>query len=211
MSQRRFADAARLLHDLLDRHEARPGRERLLAYVDEAQFLSVAEEAACFAQLEAAERVGAVIVARRRSDGVERILHVRLAGPDILYGLLGRTPAVRQAETALSKVFENAPVELEAIRAEVLNAWGRKVGRFGLRPGASDALQNALALVGALQARASSLSVVEIDFRSFPALLSATAKRLSVSSHLWCSCCGACRQLRCPTVSTISRYWPPWE
>lgn len=178
MSPRRFADAKALLHDLLDRHEARPGRERILAYLDEDGFSSVRKLTACMSLLDAAERAGGVIVARRHADGVNRVLHIRLAEVNALYGYLGRAPSSHRAELALAPMFADASGELAAVHMEISDAWSRNVSRYGLRPGASRSVRHALSLVLALQARHAEPGLAEIDYRSFSRAAAGDSKAL---------------------------------
>lgn len=167
MSRRAFTDAGALLNDLLDRLETRPDSQRLFAHVDAAAFESVRQEVECVACLDAAERSGGIRIVRDRLDGVERIRHVALANPAALYAHLSRVPSKQQVEDALGDVWRGARPEVRPLIEEIAEAWRRKVGRFGLPPGAVRNLELTLKLVDALQARAADPGIAEVDYRTF--------------------------------------------
>ncbi|WP_370879903.1 Wadjet anti-phage system protein JetD domain-containing protein [Labrys monachus] len=164
---RRFTDASALVADLLDRHEARGG-VRLLAHVDYHGFRSIADQDDCLAQLQALERAGGVVLKSERSDGAERILHVRLADADVLYRHLGRSPAARAAAASLAGLRGRAdlPDSLAPLLDEVQDRWSRNVGWSLLRPGQSEALSRAVDLAAALARRANA-GAAAVDYRTF--------------------------------------------
>lgn len=167
MSGRVFTDAAKLLNDLLTRLETHPAARRLTARVDEAAFASVQDEAACMARLEAAERTGGVRIVRRRIDGVDRVQHVALADPAALYAHLSRAPSRQTVDVTLAAYRRAAPSQVQAVLDEIAEAWARKVGRYGLPPGAASALEKTLKLVTALEGRTANSGAAEIDYRTF--------------------------------------------
>ena len=169
MSRRRFTDPEALLHDLVDRYEARPGAARLVAYLDEAGFVSAREQDACLERLGVVERKGGILIDWRRVDGVDQVRSVRLVDPERIYAHLGRVPAPRRAADALRVLRRrsDAPAQLDKVLDDVAQAWSRNVRRFGLAPGRSNALAAALNLSIALLARTAEAEAPQIDYRSF--------------------------------------------
>jgi len=178
VSGRRFTDAKALLHDLLDRHEARPAVKRLSARVDDAGFASVREEDACMARLEAAERAGGIFIVRRRVDGVDRVQRVTLANAEALYDHLQRVPSHQTIDDALSDVRRGAAHDVQGVLDEIAEGWQRNVSCFGLAPGEVSALKKALALMSALQARGANLGTSEVDYRTFSRAVVGDSKAL---------------------------------
>lgn len=169
MSRRAFSDLSALLNDLIDRLEAKPGSTRLLAYIDEAGFASVAERDSFERQLKMVEENGGVVIQRRRLDGDVVIVHVRLADPTVLYEHLGREPGKQRAADALSALRRRAelPEGSQALFDEIEAAWARGVSRFGVSPGDAASLAQSMDLLLAVVERASDPSARTTDFRSF--------------------------------------------
>ncbi len=194
MSGRRFTDAAALLHDLLNRHEARPGAQRVLARIDDVGFGSVREETACMARLEAAERAGGVRIVRRRVDGVERVQHIALARAEALYEHLQRAPSRQTVDDALASRRRVAAPDVQAVLDEIAEAWRRNVSHFGLARGDAPALEKVLLLVSALRARGANPGGPEVDYRTFSRAVVGDSKALE--------------QLRGPTQRLLRRLSP---
>ncbi len=169
MSRRRFIDARALLADLLDRYEANPKAERLLAYLDVDGFTSVVDLDACCTELAMVERAGGVTIRRRRVGGADHIESVRLAAAGALYHHLGRTSATERADHALAELDQLASTNpvLREVLDEVRTAWSRNVRALGLEPGASRRLIMAIDLAVAMVARLRTDDSTQSDFRSF--------------------------------------------
>jgi hypothetical protein len=177
---KRFTDAAALLHDLLDRFEARPEASRWLTYLDDEGFRNIAEQDACLERLAVVQRAGGVLISRRLVDGVDSIFHVRLTNPQVVYSQLNRTPAPHTPLSALERL--NARGDLpEAIKLaleEVSRAWSRNVQALGLTPGASADLEAAVEFALALDRRMAGPSLPQVDYRSFSRAICADSKAL---------------------------------
>lgn len=166
MSRRRFTQAGQLLGDLLDRYEAKPALGRILAYLDDGGFGSIADMDACQHELAMVERAGGIAVRRRRSGGVDHVESVRLADASAVYRHLGRTPSPESASgalAALQQAFTGSA--LQDVFEEVRSAWARNVQALGLAPGEAKQLATAIALAEALIARMNDLAPA--DYRSF--------------------------------------------
>ncbi len=169
MSRRAFSDVSVMLHDLLDRFEAKPGATRLIAYIDEAGFTSVRDRDRFEQALDAAAATGGIHVERRRVDGDMLIAHVRLADPVLLYAHLARRPAGEQAAAALAGVRARAdlPNGAQTLIDEIAEAWSRGVRRLGLTPGDTRSLDATISLVLALARRCTETPTGQLDFRTF--------------------------------------------
>ncbi|WP_395676455.1 Wadjet anti-phage system protein JetD domain-containing protein [Inquilinus sp.] len=180
MSRRRFSDAALLLNDLLDRHESNPTAIHLLAYVDDAGFTSVRERDRFEQSLETAAQSGGIGIQRRQIDGDMEIAHVRLIDADALYRFLDRPTAHQRVRGALAdaRLRTDLPATAQHVFDELAEAWARGVSRFGLTPGDSAGLRTCLDLVLAIEARASDLTAISIDYRSFSRAAGADSKAL---------------------------------
>jgi hypothetical protein len=178
VNRRGFTDAGALLHDLLDRLEARPESQRLLAYVNDAGFDSVRHESECLTRLEAAERAGGIAISRARTDDIDRIRHVALMDAGALYEHLRRVPSGMQVETALGELTLRASAETAVVLREVSDSWRRKVSRFGIAPGDVKSLDAAIALADALRQRAAESSLGEVDYRTFSRSMTNDSKAL---------------------------------
>lgn len=169
MSGRAFSDISAMLHDLLDRFEAKPDATRLLAYIDEDGFASVRDRDRFEQALEAAAATGGIDIRRRRIDGDTVIVHVRLADAAALYAHLGRQPAREQAAAALAGIRgrTDLPEGAERLIDEFAEAWSRGVRCLGLSPGDTQSLDAATSLALALARRAAVPSAGQIDYRTF--------------------------------------------
>lgn len=136
MSCRKFDDIDRLIHNLLDRHEANPNAERLLAYIDEDAFTSVEARDRFTAALLAAEKAGGITIRRRRVDGAMVLGHVALSDATALYTHAGRVPARIKANAALvaARERQDLPSTAQSIFEEIAGGWSRGVNRYGLAP-----------------------------------------------------------------------------
>lgn len=180
MSRRKFSDIDRLIHDLLDRHEANPKAERLLAYIDEDAFTSVEVRDRFTAALFAVEKTGGISVRRRRVDGAMAIGHVSLADAAALYTYAGRVPARVKADAALFAALErrDLPSTARSVLDEIAEGWSRGVNRYRLAPHDEVGLAAALDLARALHQRAVDTGVLPTDFRTFSRMAGAESKAL---------------------------------
>lgn len=180
MSRRRFIDARALLADLLDRYEANPNAERLLAYLDVDGFTSVVDLDACCTELAMVERAGGITIRRRRVGGADHVESVRLAAASALYHHLERTPATERADHALAELDQLASTNpiLRQVLNEVRAAWSRNVRALGLEPGASRRLIMAIDLAVAMTARLRADDLTQSDFRSFSRAVVGDSKAL---------------------------------
>ena len=168
MSRRGFTSSQALLHDLLDRFEARPAVSRHRAYIDYDGFKNIAEQDRLVRELEAIERGGGIFV-RRPRNGTETISHVRLAEADVLYRHLDRQPAVVAVTRAIALVRSHTGLPPTAAIAldELAGAWARGVSRFNLSAGDAEGLSESVELVLALERRAADPTSTLIDYRTF--------------------------------------------
>jgi hypothetical protein len=203
MSRRAFSDISALLNDLIDRLEAKPGSTRLLAYIDEESFASVAERDRFERQLEEVERNGGIHIERRRIEGDLVIAHVRLTDPTMLYEQLGRQPGKRRAADALASLRARAdlPAGSQALFDEIEAAWARGVSRLGLAPGDAASLEQGMELLLALLDRACDPAARSTDFRSFSCQAGADSKALDRLSGTLAALMGRLRADLVPSTS----------
>src|SRR3981081_1337593 len=111
---RRFADARKLLGDLLDRHEAGAGSP--IGYPAYSEFADVSAIDRFVRELEEAEAAGAIRLAKGRGRNGDQIAHVNLDVPERLADVLGRRPPGELAAEASLRLVEgfDLPRELEA-------------------------------------------------------------------------------------------------
>lgn len=180
MSRRKFGDVESLINDLLDRHEANPGAERLFAYVDEDAFTSVEARDRFATRLLAVEKAGGINIQRKRVDGAAIVSHVRLADVTALYEYSGRVPARTKVDAALAvtQARGDLPPTARSILEEIGDAWSRGVSSFGLAPHDEVGLGAALDLVRAIHQRAAESSALPIDFRTFSRAAGTDSKAL---------------------------------
>jgi Uncharacterized protein conserved in bacteria C-term(DUF2220) len=168
---RRFTNASELIGDLLDRFERHVEPRQILGRIDYENFqsISIADQDDCIAQIEALERAGGIELKRQREDGVEKIAHVKLADPSVLYHYLNRRPASQSATAALSPLRERSdpPEIFHAVLDEIHGNWSRNVSWSGLRPGQAQSMNRAVELAVALARQASEPTSSVIDYRSF--------------------------------------------
>jgi hypothetical protein len=147
---RRFADARKLMGDLLDRYEA--GAASPIGYPNYSAFADVSEIDRFVRELEKAEAAGAVRLTKGRGRDGDQIAHVKLDVAGRLYDLLGRRPAGELAAEAGLRLVEgvNLPPQFEAPCLAIRTAWSR--GRTWQSFGAQDAerLRTALLLAKAI-------------------------------------------------------------
>jgi hypothetical protein len=180
MSRRKFGDVESLINDLLDRHEANPRAERLLAYIDEDTFSSVEARDRFTAGLLAVENTGGINVQRKRVDGAMAFGHVRLADAAALYAYADRVPARVRVDAALvaTQARQDLPSTAQSILEEIADGWSRGVSRYGLAPHDDAGLAAALDLVRALYERAADVSAFPTDFRTFSRAAGTDSKAL---------------------------------
>jgi hypothetical protein len=147
---RRFADARTLMGDLLDRHEA--GAESPIGYPAYSDFVDVSEIDRFVRELEAAEAVGAIRLAKGRGRHGDQIAHVKLNVAARLYDLLGRRPPDELAAEAGARLVEgfDLPQKLEASCAAIRAAWDRGRSWQGFAAQDAERLRTALLLAKAI-------------------------------------------------------------
>ncbi len=199
MSRRKFGDVEKLINDLLDRHEANPRAERLLAYIDEDGFSSVEARDRFTATLLAAEKAGGISIQRKRVDGAMVFGHVRLADAAALYTYAGRVPARVRVDAALvaTQARQDLPSTAQSILEEIADGWSRGVSRYGLSPHDDTGLAAALDLARALYERAADVSAIPTDFRTFSRSAGTDSKALE--------------RLTSPVVRLFRRLYPEPE
>jgi len=172
-----FGDAAKLLHNLLDRYETRPTVTRPFAYIDENAFSSVETRDRFIEIIRTSERSGAVKLENTRAVGDMR-LRIRLADADALYRHLGRTPSQQKVEATLADLYRlpNLPGTAGDVLDEIAAAWQRNVRKFGIVPNDNASLQDSLALACGLEKRGKDAH--PIDFRSFSRSVGRDSKAL---------------------------------
>lgn len=180
MSRRGFTDSAALLHDLLDRFEAKPAVNRHLAYVDYDGFTSISHQDLMIRALKLIEREGGVAMRGERVDGIDSIAHVRLVDPQVLYRHLDRQPAAIGVGKALLHLRSRSdlPVSAAAALDDLASAWTRGVSRFMLSAGDAEGLAEVVALVLALHRRASDHTSILLDYRTFSRTAGVRSKAL---------------------------------
>jgi hypothetical protein len=168
VSRSGFTSSNALLHNLLDRFEARPAVSRHLAYIDYDGFKNIAEQDRMVRELEVIERGGGIGL-RRLRDRTGTISHVRLAEAEVLYRHLGRQPAAVGVANAISLVRSRSglPPTAAIVLDELASAWARGVSRFNLSAGDAEGLGEAVELALALNRRASDPTSTLIDYRTF--------------------------------------------
>jgi hypothetical protein len=199
MSRRKFGDVERMINDLLDRHEANPRADRLLAYIDEDNFSSVEARDRFTAGLLAVEKTGGINVQRKRVDGALVFGHVRLADAAPLYAYAGRVPARVRVDEALgaAQARQDLPSTAQSILEEIADGWSRGVSRYGLSPHDDTGLAAALDLARALYERAADVSAIPTDFRTFSRSAGTDSKALE--------------RLTSPVVRLFRRLYPAPE
>jgi hypothetical protein len=149
---RQFADARKLMDDLLDRYEG--GTASPIAYPDYDGFADVSEIDKFVMQLREAETAGAIRVGKRRGRNGDQIAHVRLDGVSRLYDLLGRRPVGELAAQAHRRLLEGAdvPNAFQVTIAAIRAAWDRGRAWHGFAAQDADRLRTALLLAEAILA-----------------------------------------------------------
>lgn len=163
-----FADAGKLLENLLDRYEAKPGVAAIFGYADEEAFSSVESRDRFIETIRKAEKLGAVKLENARASG-GTALRIRLVDIDTLYRHLDRTPSRHQVRTSLSDFYKllDLPETAREVLDEIGSAWSRNVRKFGIISNDTASLKNVFLLARGLQERANDPAAVAIDFRSF--------------------------------------------
>jgi hypothetical protein len=179
VSRSGFTSSDALLHNLLDRFEAKPTVSRHLAYIDYDGFKNIAEQDRLVRELKAIERVGGIFM-RWQQDGTETISHVRLTEADVLYHHLSRQPASVGVTKAIALVRSRngLPPTAAIVLDELAGAWARGVSRFNLDAGDAEGLSEVVELVLALNRRASDPTSTLIDYRTFSRVSGVRSKAL---------------------------------
>ncbi|MGI2034678.1 Wadjet anti-phage system protein JetD domain-containing protein [Rhizobium panacihumi] len=172
-----FSDAAKLLHNLLDRYETKPTVKRPFAYVDENAFSSVETRDRFIELIRMAERPGAVKLENMRTAGGNGI-RIRLVDADVLYRHLGRPTSPQKVHTTLADLYDlpSLPETASDVLGEIAAAWQRNVRKFGIIPHDIGSLRDTLTLACGLQERAK--DPTPIDFRSFSRSVGRDSKAL---------------------------------
>jgi hypothetical protein len=147
---RRFADARKLLGDLLDRHEA--GAASPIGYPDYSEFADVSEIDRFVKELREAEAAGAIRIAKGRGRNGDQIAHVRLEAVARLYDLLNRRPVGELAAEAGIRLVDglDLPLEFEAPLVAIRAAWDRGRAWQGFAAQDAERLRTALLLAKAI-------------------------------------------------------------
>jgi hypothetical protein len=177
---RGFTDSAALLHDLLDRFEAKPAVSRLLAHIDYDGFDSISHQDRMIRALEAIEHEGGVAMRRKRIDGIDGVVYVRLVDPEVLYRYLDRQPAAVGVDQALINLRSRRDLPPSAAVAldDLAGAWTRGVSRFTLSVGDARGLAEVVELVLALRRRAFGPASTLQDYRTFSRMAGVRSKAL---------------------------------
>jgi len=171
---RRFADARKLLGDLLDRHEA--GAASPIGYLDDSKFADVSAIDRFVRQLEEAEAAGAIRLVKGRGRNGDQIAHVKLGVAARLYELLGRRPPGELAAEAGLRLVAgfDLPQELEAPCVAIRAAWDRGRAWQGFAAQDAERLRTALLLAKAiLEGRHRG-----VDYRTFSRRIAGDSKAL---------------------------------
>jgi hypothetical protein len=171
---RRFADARKLLGDLLDRHEA--GAASPIGYPAYSEFADVSAIDRFVRELEEAEAAGAIRLAKGRGRNGDQIAHVKLDVAARLYELLGRRPPGELAAEASLRLVEgfDLPRELEAPCVAIRAAWDKGRAWQGFAAQDAERLRTALLLAKAiLEGRHRG-----IDYRTFSRRIAGDSKAL---------------------------------
>jgi Wadjet protein JetD, C-terminal len=171
---RRFADARKLLGDLLDRHEA--GAASPIGYPAYSEFADVSAIDRFVRELEEAEAAGAIRLAKGRGRNGDQIAHVKLDVAARLYELLGRRPPGELAAEAGLRLVAgfDLPQELEAPCVAIRAAWDKGRAWQGFAAQDAERLRTALLLAKAiLEGRHRG-----IDYRTFSRRIAGDSKAL---------------------------------
>jgi len=171
---RRFADARKLMGDLLDRHEA--GVVSPIGYPAYLEFADVSAIDRFVRQLEEAEAAGAIRLVKGRGRNGDQIAHVKLGVAARLYELLGRRPPGELAAEAGLRLVAgfDLPQELEAPCVAIRAAWDKGRSWQGFAAQDADRLRTALLLAKAiLEGRHRG-----VDYRTFSRRIAGDSKAL---------------------------------
>ena len=171
---RRFADARKLMGDLLDRHEA--GAASPIGYPAYLEFADVSAIDRFVRQLEEAEAAGAIRLVKGRGRNGDQIAHVKLGVAARLYELLGRRPPGELAAEAGLRLVAgfDLPRELEAPCVAIRAAWDRGRAWQGFAAQDAERLRTALLLAKAiLEGRHRG-----VDYRTFSRRIAGDSKAL---------------------------------
>lgn len=174
--RKKFTSSDALLHDLLDRLEARPGVTRHLSYIDYDAFPNIAAQDRMESDLSTAERLGAIALTRERHSTEIRL--IKLIDAPRLYTYLGRVPASQSMSDALAdlRLRHDLPQSAEAMLDEVGEAWTRGVSRYGIKPGDIKGLAEVIDLTLAVAERSPDAPLT--DYRTFSRMAGQHSKAL---------------------------------
>jgi hypothetical protein len=165
MKGRKFTSSEALLHDLLDRLEARPGVAHHRSYVDYDAFPNIAAQDRMESDLVTAEKLGVIALTRERHSTEIRM--VKLVDAPGLYTHLERMPAAQSMSDALAglRARPELPALGRAMLDDIVEAWTRNVSRYGIKPGDTEGLAEVIDLTLAVAARSPDAPLT--DYRTF--------------------------------------------
>ncbi|ETI63086.1 hypothetical protein C100_14635 [Sphingobium sp. C100] len=180
MSRRGFSSIATLVEDLLARHERSPEARGLIAAIDDDGFANMDLRDAFDEALSDLERDGGVELIRKGPKTDRRVTGARLKSSEVLYGFVGRRPAVHVALQSVASLRSRPDLPHGAVDLidAVAAAWGRGVSHIGVRPGEVSTLSDVIGLAIAVQSRLSGEFQADQDFRTFSRLSVADSKAL---------------------------------
>lgn len=160
---RRFTDAADLLGNLLDRHEA--GAAAPLAYPDYAAFSSVNAADEFIRDLRTAADAGAVRLTHGKGRNSEHVAHIKLESAQALYRHLGRAPSGEVAEQARRRIVDGLDLHDHLIKAsaEIASVWARGKSWNGFTSADAERVRSVLVLTQAILDG----KHVGLDYRTF--------------------------------------------
>jgi hypothetical protein len=148
--RRRFIDAHKLLHDLLDRHEA--GVSAPVAYPDYQRFPSVRACDEFTKSLALAAQSGAIAIVTGKGPQHDQIRYIRLVSAGALYRCLERKPSISKAQQAGTRAVADLKLDscLKTAVDRIVDKWARGGTWNRMAPEDADKLRCALKLAQAI-------------------------------------------------------------
>jgi Uncharacterized protein conserved in bacteria C-term(DUF2220) len=178
--RRRFIDAHKLLHHLLDRREAGVGAP--VAYPDYQRFPSVPAAETFAKELARAARSGAIAIVHGKGPQHEEIRYVRLTSAEALYQFLERKPSTSKAQQAGARAVAELELDprLKGAVERIVDKWARGEPWNRLAPEDADKLRWALELAQAILDRTADPDHrhLTIDYQSFSERVTRNTKTL---------------------------------
>ena len=179
MSRGEFTSCDALLHNLLDRFEAKPSVSHHRAYVNYDGFKNIAEQdrvdprTQCDRARWRYPRAAATGRYRNHFACAARRGRRSLSSFRPSAGLVGVTKAI-----TLVRSRTGLPSTAAVVLDELAGAWARGVSRFNLRANDAEGLCEAVELVLALERRAADPTATLMDYRTFSRLAGVHSKAL---------------------------------